>query len=77
MPTALQPTLLTTAEAAEYLRLRPQTLRLYRCRGGGPPYCRSGARPLYRLSDLLAWLDGRTWTSTSAEAVAAAHPTTK
>ncbi len=46
----------------------PATLATKACRGGGPPYRLYGRKPLYKLSDLLAWAEGRcsrTVTSTS------------
>jgi alkylation response protein AidB-like acyl-CoA dehydrogenase len=46
----------------------PATLATKACRGGGPPYRLYGRKPLYKLSDLLAWAEGRcskTITSTS------------
>jgi predicted DNA-binding transcriptional regulator AlpA len=73
---ALPPSLLTTAQAAAYLGLRPQTLRKRRLTGDGPPYVRLGdgprARVAYRLADLEAWMAERTWRSTAAETVARA-----
>lgn len=63
---------LTTIQAAKLLGRRPQTLRVWRLRGGGPRYLRLGngvhARVAYRPSDLDAWLRARTFVSTSEEA---------
>ena len=63
---------LTTIQAAKILGRRPQTLRVWRLRGGGPRYLRLGngvhARVAYRPSDLDAWLRVRTFVSTSEEA---------
>lgn len=71
---AQPPSLLSTAQAAEYLGMQPQTLRKWRVTGDGPPYIRLGdsprARVAYRLKDLDAWLAARTWRSTAAETVA-------
>jgi len=65
--------LLSTADAASYLGLKPQTLRIWRVDGGGPPYIRYGAKGrgtvAYKISDLEAWLDERRWPHTSAETV--------
>ena len=73
---ARPPSLLSTAQAAEYLSLRPQTLRKRRLTGDGPPYIRLGDRPkarvAYRLEDLEDWIAQRTWRSTAAETVARA-----
>jgi predicted DNA-binding transcriptional regulator AlpA len=71
---ALPTSLLSTATAAAYLGFQPQTLRKWRVSGEGPPYIRLGdsprARVAYRLADLDAWLEARTWRSTAAETVA-------
>ncbi len=58
------PILLTTTQAAEFLRLSPRTLEGLRVRGGGPSYRKIG-RVVYTQTDLLAWLDAATRTSTS------------
>lgn len=67
-------TILPTAEAAEYLSRQSQTLRKWRLSGVGPRYIRMGrglrARVGYRLSDLEAWLEARTFDSTSQETIA-------
>ena len=54
-------TLLTRDQAAAALTaagfpVKPKTLATKASRGGGPPFCRFGAKPLYRWSDCL---DGR------------------
>lgn len=38
---------LTTEEAAAYLRLKPGTLEVWRCRGRGPKYQKIGRRVIY------------------------------
>ena len=62
---------LTTAQAAEFLKRKPQTLRIWRMRGGGPRYIRMGnnvqAPVMYRLSELEKWLENRDYGSTSEE----------
>lgn len=50
-------TLLTTTEAASYLRLSPRTLDNWRSRKTGPAYVKLGDRVLYRKSDLDSWLE--------------------
>lgn len=51
-------TMLTTAQAAEVLGLRPQTLHDWRCRDTGPPYLRLGGRAVrYRYGELIAWAE--------------------
>jgi excisionase family DNA binding protein len=51
---------LTTAEAADYLRLKKRTLEEYRIQKKGPAYVKLGetkrSNVLYRKSDLDAWM---------------------
>lgn len=56
--------LLTTAEAAPILRQEPGTLAQWRYLGTGPFYYKSGRKPLYQRSELLAWLEKQKRTST-------------
>jgi excisionase family DNA binding protein len=49
--------LLTTAEAAEYLRLKPHTLENMRWQGTGPFFLKLGGRVFYRRADLKQWCD--------------------
>jgi hypothetical protein len=56
--------LLTSTEAADFLRLRPSTLAKMRCVGGGPKYLRRG-RVLYPLHELERWIEGRTVANTT------------
>jgi hypothetical protein len=51
-------TYLTTAEAAEYLRLSPQFLEgaRYRADGSGPPYIKLERAVRYRRSTLDEWM---------------------
>jgi len=39
--------------------IRMATLATLASRGGGPPFRKFGARPLYQWSDLLAWAQSR------------------
>jgi hypothetical protein len=68
--------LLTTAEAAQLLKCREQTLRKQRIDGRGPRFIRMGdgpnARVCYRLSDIRTWLDRRVRRSTAEDRAAAA-----
>jgi hypothetical protein len=41
-------------------RTAPATLAKLACIGGGPAFESFGRRPLYRESDLLAWVQART-----------------
>lgn len=63
------PAMLTTVEAAAYLRLSPRTLERFRVEGTGPPFRKAGggkrARVLYLPADLDAWLARFAFTSTS------------
>ena len=58
--------LLTTRDVAEWLGVSVQFLEIGRHRGYGPKFVRIGpARIRYRRSDVLAWLEDRTFASTS------------
>ena len=57
--------LLTAAEAAEFLRLRPSTLAKYRCVGGGPTFSKIGGRVLYPRENLERWITECTVSSTA------------
>lgn len=62
------PSLLTTVEAAKFLRLSHRTLERLRVQGTGPKYMKAGpglrARVLYELRDLRNWIE-RKYGSTS------------
>lgn len=66
--------LLTTAQAADFLGLRPQTLRGWRLLGFGPQFFRPGRSSRtpakYRLTDLQKFLESRCFRSTSQETLA-------
>lgn len=55
LPEDLQ--LLTEEEAAKMLRIKVTTLQNQRWIGKGPRFVRAGKKPLYRLSDLRAYLE--------------------
>lgn len=59
--------LLTAEEAAEKLRLKPQTLAKWRVTGDGPKYRRIGTRALYEKREVERWLEARTYAHTSEE----------
>ena len=44
--------LMTTEEAASYLRLAPQTLAKWRCHKRGPRFVRLGSAVFYRQTEL-------------------------
>jgi predicted DNA-binding transcriptional regulator AlpA len=53
------PSMMTTAEVAQMLKVAPSTLCRWRAQGVGPRVCWLGmSTPRYRTSDVLAWLDG-------------------
>lgn len=56
--------LLKTDEAAAYLGREPSTLRWWRSKGLGPKFSGRYSGVRYRRSDLDAWIDAHTRTST-------------
>jgi len=60
------PAMLTTREAATYIRLSTSTLNQLRVKGGGPPFIKLGRRVTYRTAALDAWLAEREYPHTSA-----------
>lgn len=65
------PQMLSRAQAAVYLNVKPQTLSMWACTGRHSlPFIRCGRLTRYRRSDLDAWIQGRRGTS-SAEIKAA------
>ena len=50
------PELLNTTEAAQRLRLNPQTLNRWRRQGTGPAYLRVGKKVMYQADQITAWL---------------------
>ena len=57
---------LTTAEAARYVRLSKPTLERFRLTGEGPLYAKLGGAVRYRRTELDQWLESRLLASTSA-----------
>jgi len=49
-----------TKGAAEYLCVKPATLKMWRKLGTGPPFCRVNRRILYPVDALGKWLAERT-----------------
>jgi hypothetical protein len=49
--------LLTTAEAAAYMRLKPQTLAKWRSHGKGPSFVQLGGKVFYRVAELDAYVE--------------------
>lgn len=61
----IQSDLMTTKEAAAYLRLSRRTLERYRVTGQGPVFLKFGRLVFYRRSDLDRWKENRVRRSTS------------
>jgi hypothetical protein len=59
------PRFLDTRGAAALLGISPRTLEKYRVCGGGPTYRKLGARVLYAIEDLDAWVAQAIRNSTS------------
>ncbi len=57
--------LLTVREAAALVRLSKSFLDKARLSGGGPAYVKAGARVLYDVADLTAWIASRKFAHTS------------
>lgn len=60
--------LLNTAEAAEYLGLAENTLRIARIRGSGPSYRKFGRAVRYAVEDLTAYVEQAKRTNTGQAA---------
>jgi hypothetical protein len=57
--------LLNVTETADYLDVSPQWLAIRRGQNNGPKFKRVSARKImYRVADILAWLESRTHRST-------------
>ena len=63
--------LLSSDAAATVLGIRPQSLRLARLRGNGPPFLRlsdsPSARAFYQEDELLSWIASRPRYSSTAD----------
>lgn len=57
---------LTTVEAARYVRLSKPTLERFRLTGEGPLYVKLGGAVRYQRAELDKWLESRQVASTSA-----------
>jgi hypothetical protein len=51
------PTLINTADAAQMIGIRPETLRQWRMIGQGPSFLKLGKLVKYRRSTVLQWID--------------------
>ena len=62
--------LLDEKQTASLLGLTPRAMQNFRYRGSGPPYVKISNRCVrYRMEDILQFIDERTCTSTSDDAV--------
>lgn len=61
---------LSEEQAAKHVNLSTKTLQRYRTTGKGPLFIKVGARILYDLSDLDAFMESHKVSSTSAYAEA-------
>lgn len=55
---------ITTREAASIVHQEEGTLAQWRYLGTGPRYYKAGRKPLYKRSEVLAWLEQQVHTST-------------
>lgn len=62
--------IMTTTEAAQYVRLGKPTLERFRLTGEGPFFAKLGGAVRYRRNDLDSWLESRLVSSTSAVSAA-------
>jgi hypothetical protein len=53
----MEDSFLDTAKAAAYISCEADTLKNWRNRKKGPPYSMAGDKPVYRRSDIDAWLN--------------------
>ena len=63
--------LMTTEEAAEFLKLAPITLAKMRSEGRGPAYHKLGRAVRYKRADLIEYFEAGRRTSTSSGPVEA------
>jgi excisionase family DNA binding protein len=73
MPVLDSPKFLNNDQAAEYLGIRPQTLKMWRClKRQAIPFTRIGSRMIrYRKHDLDAWLSAREVSAADAVSIEA------
>lgn len=73
-----QDELLTSAETAALLSLKNNTLEVWRSKGRGPPFLKLSTTPQgpvrYRRSEVLDWLERRSFPSTTSYTAAARSP---
>lgn len=57
--------LISAEDAADILNISPSTLAKMRLSGASPRYVKLGRRVAYRPSDLEAWVEAQSYTSTA------------
>jgi hypothetical protein len=67
------PLYLTTKEAAYVLNLSHRTLEKWRCQGNGPPFIQRGRNVLYRLDNLLIFMEELPVFRNTGEAISHLH----
>jgi hypothetical protein len=67
MPRQRKSPLLTTAETAEFFRVKKHTLENMRWQGTGPPFRKIGGRVFYHIADLKKWLEQARRRSSSGQ----------
>ena len=65
--TVLDEPLLPAEDAAEHLKVKPQTMASWRYRGIGPEYVRVGKLIFYKPSQLRRYIDDRIVRPTGAQ----------
>jgi hypothetical protein len=65
MDNTIQSPYLDQEAAAAYMTLSPRTLEKFRVRGDGPAYFKIGKRVLYKVEDLIKWVEAKRYQSTS------------
>lgn len=50
---------LNEAEVAKQLGLSPQTLRIWRMKGDGPPFCKFGKAVRYNPASVQSWAEAQ------------------
>ncbi len=61
----MQNQFMTSKQAAEMLCMSTLTMRKWRWEGKGPKFIKAGSKVLYRLTDIEAWTNQQTRSSTS------------
>lgn len=54
------------SEAGEYIRIKPSTMRVWASQGKGPRFYRAGARCIYDVADLDAFVQASEYEADAA-----------